>query len=282
MFGRQNDVIAQDQKRDADVALPDDAMAALVKPPAASSQTDSPEPAKSAPAPAPDPAPSVPPPSVDSFSPLPTTASAMSPFDLVQKPVPAPAFSPGSSTDDSSTTQTGDEPAEVPDETAATQSTATDEGTLLGSDDTSQAGYLADDDDEPVSAVQPEPEPAEESSEETKEEEPKDEAPVTDTAEEKSEDTDTAEPITTGSGDRLLSIKQEALSQLSPLVGQLDLDAEEKFRTLMMLIQASDNQELIPEAYEAAQKIENEQTRAQALLDIVNEINYFTKDSKES
>jgi hypothetical protein len=75
----------------------------------------------------------------------------------------------------------------------------------------------------------------------------------------------------------LLSIKQQALQQLSPLVGHLDQSPEEKFRTTMMLIQASDNAELIKEAYESAQQITDEKVRAQALLDIVNEINYFTQ-----
>lgn len=47
----------------------------------------------------------------------------------------------------------------------------------------------------------------------------------------------------------------------------------------MMLIQASDNAELIQDAYDAAGKIEDEKVRAQALLDVVNEINYFTHQS---
>jgi hypothetical protein len=81
----------------------------------------------------------------------------------------------------------------------------------------------------------------------------------------------------TGNSDDLLQIKQQALQQLSPLVGHLDQTAEEKFRTTMMMIQASDNQDLIKEAYTAAQAIEDEKTRAQALLDIINEINYFTQ-----
>jgi hypothetical protein len=79
------------------------------------------------------------------------------------------------------------------------------------------------------------------------------------------------------SDDGLLQIKQQALQQLSPLIGHLDQSAEEKFRTTMMMIQAADNQDLIKEAYAAAQQIEDEKTRAQALLDIVNEINYFTQ-----
>lgn len=73
----------------------------------------------------------------------------------------------------------------------------------------------------------------------------------------------------------LLAIKQQALQQLSPLVGHLDQTSEEKFRTTMMMIQASDNPHLIRDAYEYAQGITDEKVRAQALLDIVNEINYF-------
>jgi len=80
-----------------------------------------------------------------------------------------------------------------------------------------------------------------------------------------------------GGSDDLLQIKQQALQQLSPLVGHLDQTPEEKFRTTMMMIQASDNQDLIKDAYAAAQSIEDEKTRAQALLDIINEINYFTQ-----
>src|SRR5688500_14747798 len=47
--------------------------------------------------------------------------------------------------------------------------------------------------------------------------------------------------------DDLLDIKQNALQQLSPLVGHLDQSPEEKFRTLMMMIQASDDQGLVKE-----------------------------------
>lgn len=83
--------------------------------------------------------------------------------------------------------------------------------------------------------------------------------------------------------DELIDIKQQALTQLSPIVSHLDQSPEEKFRTLMMMIQASDNQALIKEAYEAAEQITDEKAKAQALLDIVNEINYFTqpKDSQK-
>lgn len=77
--------------------------------------------------------------------------------------------------------------------------------------------------------------------------------------------------------DNLIQIKQEALQQLSPLVGHLDQSPEEKFRTTMMMIQASDDQSLVKTAYEAAKEIKDDKVRAQALLDIINEINYFTQ-----
>lgn len=80
----------------------------------------------------------------------------------------------------------------------------------------------------------------------------------------------------------LMDIKQKALNELSPLVGHLDQTPEEKFKTTMMMIQASDNQSLIGEAYEAAQAITDEKAKAQALLDIVNEINYFTQHTNQT
>jgi hypothetical protein len=82
--------------------------------------------------------------------------------------------------------------------------------------------------------------------------------------------------------DKLLDIKQQALQQLTPLVGHLEQSPEEKFRTTMMMIQAADNHELVGTAYEAAQQIADEKVRAQALLDIVNEINYFTHNGSEA
>ena len=78
-------------------------------------------------------------------------------------------------------------------------------------------------------------------------------------------------------GGDLLDIKQKALQELSPLVDQLEQSPEEKFKTTMMMIQASDDQALLPAAYDAAQAITDEKARAQALLDVVNEINYFTQ-----
>ncbi len=76
-------------------------------------------------------------------------------------------------------------------------------------------------------------------------------------------------------------IKNQALQQLSPLVNKLDQPPEERFKTLMMMIQASDNHDLIKEAYEAANAIQDEGLKAEALLAIVNEINYFTQQKSQ-
>lgn len=86
----------------------------------------------------------------------------------------------------------------------------------------------------------------------------------------------------TVSNDDLLQIKQDALQELSPLVGHLDQSPEEKFRTTMMMIQASDDHTLLQSAYDAAKQITDEKARAQALLDVINEINYFTQQHHQA
>lgn len=81
--------------------------------------------------------------------------------------------------------------------------------------------------------------------------------------------------------DDLLDLKEQALTSLQPLVSHLDQTPEEKFKTTMMLIQATDNSALVKDAYQAAKQITDEKARAQALLDVVNEINYFTQRNDE-
>lgn len=87
---------------------------------------------------------------------------------------------------------------------------------------------------------------------------------------------------TSGSQQDLIDIKQQALHQLTPLVDQLEQSPEEKFKTTMMLLQATDDSSFVKAAYEAARAIEDEKARAQALLDVVNEINYFTQQKNNS
>jgi hypothetical protein len=75
----------------------------------------------------------------------------------------------------------------------------------------------------------------------------------------------------------LIDIKQKALTELMPMIDKLDQNPEDRFRTIMMIIQSSDDQSLVKKAFDAAETIDDEKVRGQALLDIVNEINYFTQ-----
>lgn len=109
-----------------------------------------------------------------------------------------------------------------------------------------------------------------------------DDAPATDTtAPAPASLTQPATPTATGTDD-LMDIKRQALQKLSPLVDHLNQTPGERFRTTMMMIQASDDSSLLNVAYEAAQQIADDKARAQALLDVVNEINYFTQHNGDN
>ena len=90
-----------------------------------------------------------------------------------------------------------------------------------------------------------------------------------------------APSITTpvASSPELESLKKETLSELRPLVGKLDLPADEKFDTLLLIIRSTDDQTLLTPAHEAAKSIADDARRASALLDIIKEIDYFSAKS---
>jgi hypothetical protein len=85
-------------------------------------------------------------------------------------------------------------------------------------------------------------------------------------------------PTTPASSD-LDGIKKNALEELRPLIDKVDLPAEEKFDTYLMLIRSTDDSSLIAPAHAAAQGITDEKRRAEALLDIVKEIDYLSRDN---
>ncbi len=82
-------------------------------------------------------------------------------------------------------------------------------------------------------------------------------------------------PTSTTTGD-LDSIKKDALSELRPLVDKLNVSPEEKFDTYLLLLRSTDDKALIAPAHEAARSIADEARRAQALLDIIKEIDYLS------
>jgi hypothetical protein len=83
-----------------------------------------------------------------------------------------------------------------------------------------------------------------------------------------------AVPVGVGGLDDL---KKTALEELRPLVGKLNLSPEEKFDTLLLIIRSTDDQSLLEPAHEAARAITDENKRAQALLDVIKEIDYFSQ-----
>lgn len=85
-----------------------------------------------------------------------------------------------------------------------------------------------------------------------------------------------AVPATTS----LDSIKQDALSELRPLVDKLNLSPDDKFNTLLLIIRSTDDASLLPAAHMAARQIADEGRRAQALLDVIKEIDFFKQSAK--
>ncbi len=83
-------------------------------------------------------------------------------------------------------------------------------------------------------------------------------------------------PFGASTADSIEQIKLSALQQLRPLMQHIELTPEEKFEKYLMMLRASDDQDLIQPTYEAAQMISSEKLKAQALLDVINEINYLT------
>ena len=84
-------------------------------------------------------------------------------------------------------------------------------------------------------------------------------------------------PPTNNSADHdLADVKQAALTELRPLVDKLDVDPEEKFNTYLLLVRSTDDKDLIAPAHEAAKAITDEAKKAQALLDIIKEIDFLS------
>ena len=84
-------------------------------------------------------------------------------------------------------------------------------------------------------------------------------------------------PPTNNSVDHdLADVKQAALTELRPLIDKLDVDPEEKFNTYLLLVRSTDDKDLIAPAHEAAKAITDEAKKAQALLDIIKEIDFLS------
>ena len=87
------------------------------------------------------------------------------------------------------------------------------------------------------------------------------------------------EPASPANSD-LETIKKDALSELRPLIDKLDVSPEEKFDTLLLIIRSTDDQTLLAATHEAAKAIPDDSRRAQALLDIIKEIDFFSNKAQ--
>lgn len=76
------------------------------------------------------------------------------------------------------------------------------------------------------------------------------------------------------------TVKKDALDELRPIIERVDLPAEEKFDTYLMLIRSTDDSSLISPAHTAAKGIVDEKRRAEALLDIIKEIDYLSHNGQ--
>lgn len=83
-------------------------------------------------------------------------------------------------------------------------------------------------------------------------------------------------------GPVLDGIKTQALSELRPLLDHVDLPAEEKFDTYLMLIRSTDDASLIEPAHTAARNITDEKKKAESLLEIIKEIDYLSRKDKKT
>jgi hypothetical protein len=88
--------------------------------------------------------------------------------------------------------------------------------------------------------------------------------------------TPTASPVAIPVAGELDGVKQAAITELRPLVDKLTLPPEEKFDTYLLLIRSTDDKSLISPAHEAAKMINDETRRAQALLDVIKEIDFLS------
>lgn len=78
----------------------------------------------------------------------------------------------------------------------------------------------------------------------------------------------------------LTSVKELALNELRPLIDKVELPAEEKFDAYLMLIRSTDDPSLVQPAHAAAQAIGDEKRKAEALLDIIKEIDFLSNPQK--
>lgn len=78
------------------------------------------------------------------------------------------------------------------------------------------------------------------------------------------------------SNESLAELKRETIAELRPLVDKLNIDPADKFDALLLMIRTTDDGSLLTDAHKTAMQIADDSRRAQALLDVIKEIDYFS------
>lgn len=71
----------------------------------------------------------------------------------------------------------------------------------------------------------------------------------------------------------LESLKQEALRELSPLMGHLDQSPDERYTFAKMMYEETKDQDMLSKVYEAAKGLTDDKAKAKAIYDIIEKIN---------
>ena len=76
------------------------------------------------------------------------------------------------------------------------------------------------------------------------------------------------------------AVKRQALAALAPLLGSLQTNPERKFEICMSALRFTDDANLAAVALEAALAIEDNGPKAEALVELINEIDYLESNAK--
>lgn len=76
------------------------------------------------------------------------------------------------------------------------------------------------------------------------------------------------------------TVKRQALAALAPLLGSLQTNPERKFEICMSAMRFTDDASLAAVALDAALAIEDNGPKAEALVELINEIDYLESNAK--
>lgn len=82
--------------------------------------------------------------------------------------------------------------------------------------------------------------------------------------------------LTSAAPTDLEALKRETIAELRPLVDKLNIDPADKFDALLLMIRTTDDGSLLADAHKTAMQISDDSRRAQALLDVIKEIDFFS------